>query len=148
MEELELEYKERVNKYSLGELIDISNSIDKDTYPLRYKYVIDRIAELQAIPMEQSTPATNKTRITPESQSIDNSILDEIKGIDKSTKNVLNNIFALIFSLLLFAGLGLFSWKPIDLGILVGHKTEKDLKHVETIKYHFSFYWISLFCNN
>jgi len=83
-------------------------------------YLKERISEIQSsISEKQSDNFEGETGKDVAHKSIEELTIDEINGINKPAKNIFNNLAMLFFSLMLFAGLGLFTWKPIDLFILI-----------------------------
>ena len=109
METKEIDYQERIARYSLEELIDISYSIDKEAHPERYRLVQDRILQIK------STISKSAPDIFGSSQEVLN--FDSILRSNNPSQNIFSKIGALGISLIVFAALGLLSWKPIDLVI-------------------------------
>lgn len=64
----------------------------------------------------------------------DEEILNKIQSPQSNKGNTLNNIFILIFSLIFFAGAGLFNWKPLELGILILVLLIHELGHFISMK--------------
>ena len=53
----EQEYAQEIHGYSLEELVDVRDHIDREEYPMRHRIVLERIAELEGRPLDPSPSA-------------------------------------------------------------------------------------------
>ncbi len=65
----------------------------------------------------------------------DEDVLEKILKPSKNNGYSLNNLFILAFSLIVFAGTGLFRWQPLELGILILVLAIHELGHFIAMKF-------------
>ncbi len=127
------EYKQFLEGRTLSELKELYRDMDKSTDSERANFLkqhIETIEVGQALEPDalSSESSADVSRITNEE------ILEHIRKPSEKQSSIGNNLILLIVSLMIFAGAGLFEWKPIDLGIIIIVLLIHELGHLLAMK--------------
>ena len=114
------DYPAYLQSKTLDELLDINGSIDRELYPEKARMVMEEIEKRPKKENVGSKGLDLKWDTGFDSSTLsDAEILDGINKLDKDKGDWKKNILAFLVTILIFSGMGLFQWKPIELFILI-----------------------------
>jgi len=111
-------YKSELQLKSTKELEEIYRFTDKDSGSEKAEVIRQVLEERAGSNSSVSNSKQLRSGFNPESIT-DSELLELIDSLDTEKGNWKKNIIGFLFSVALFAGIGLLEWKPIEIGILL-----------------------------
>lgn len=110
-------YKEELNKKTLEELLELYKYTNKTESYEKAEIIRQVIQEREKVDSVHHENTQANKGFNPDTITA-TELLESIDGINNSKSSWKKNIIGFAFSLLLFAGIGLIEWKPLELLIL------------------------------